>query len=339
MAEATATATPDVDPAAALGLVQGSFMQEWVTGEESPVELATAPGETPDVAPAATPPATEEEPAAPASDPPTDAAAEKPPRNWEELTADLTKDEIDALVKSNPALKRRLDGELGSRLQQREAAIREEAAKKAVEAHDARIAAYNTAAEEYERIERLRDENPAEYERDWANNDDYFQWKASVIKEHKALTTKAPPPPADAGATRDEHWDSFNTMAIPEAKEILAAQAPWYRDMPIEHRRNIEGLAFNREENWLEGILGAFVKGTEAVHEKKLKDAVAAAREAGKNEALAEHRPDTPLSPAAATTGKPLSAHEVLIEHGMNGHKNITRAQLTAAYAELGMNY
>lgn len=341
MAEATAVATPEEvppasDPAAALGLVQGSFMQEWVTGEDKPVELATAPG----AAAEPTPPATEEAAEAPASDPPVDASTEKPPRNWEELTADLTKDEIDALVKSNPALKRRLDGELGSRLQQREAAIREKAAADAVEAHNARIEAFNTAAERYEEIEGLRETNPAEYQELWGDhNEDYLKWKVEFFKEHKALTTKSAPSKPEGMMTRDEAFDSFNTLAVPEAKELFAAEADWYQQMPIENRRNIEALAFDRERNWLQDIVREFAKGTKAYHEKALKDAVTAAREAGKNEALADHRPDTPLSPSAPATSKPLSAHQVLIEYGANGFKNVSRGQLDAAYSELGMQY
>lgn len=314
-----------------------SFSIDWEPEQETPVETEpTAPAPTePDPVPepeSATPDASTEEP------PPT------PATDWAALTADLTKEQMDDLVKSNPALKRRLDGELGSRLQAREKQIREEAAAAALLDYNSQVKLVNTAIARYEEIEALQDTDPDTYERDWASNTEYKKWVADLYQKRDQVVAmgevkQAATPPADATAAVNAALNNFHTLAIPEAIDTIRAEAgELYAALPAESRKAIEGAKFDSEESWLQVILANFVKGTKTAQEKTIKAAVAAAREAGRKEALAEFSEDRPVIPNTPNTTK-LSADDVIREHGNNGFANITREQLEAAKAQKGLIY
>jgi len=334
--DASAVATIAAEPPT-INFKPESFSIDWEPETETPTETEpTAP------APAEPDPVPE-----PASTTPEPSTEEPPPlsakqqTDWAALTADLTKEEMDALVKSNPALKRRLDGELGSRLQAKEAAIRKEAADAAIAEYNQQVEVVNTAIGRYEEIEALQETDPEQYARDWAENTTYKKWVADLFERRDQVVSMgkvkqaATPPAADAAAV----LTNFHNLAIPEAIDTIRAEAgDLYAALPAETRRAIENVTYNPESSWLQDIVKEFVKGTKTAQERTIKAAVAAAREAGRKEALAEFSEDRPVIPNNPGTSK-LSADDIIREHGNNGFANITREQLEAAKAQKGLNY
>ena len=261
--------------------------------------------------------------------------------DWAALTADLDKDEIDALVKSNPQLKRRLDGELGSRLQAKEQAIREEARIQALAEYNAEVELVNAAIDRYDAIEALQETDPDKYDAEWRNNTQYRKWVADLFAKRDEVAAKAKvkpsPPPSDQVAT--QVLAGFHNAAIPEAIDTIRTEAgDLYLALPAETRKAIENVTYNPDSSWLQDILANFVKGAKAASEQSIKRAVAAAREAARAEFLAESNEDRPVTPSVPNSPK-LTAAQIIQEHAFNGFRNITPEQLRAAKREKGLNY
>jgi hypothetical protein len=271
----------------------------------------------------------------------TDAEQEPAPDiDWDKLTANLTPEQVKNLIKSNPALKRSYDGELGSRLQQERQRIQREAAEAAIAAHETDIETLNDRWSKYQEIEQWRIDDPERYASEAENNAEYQQWKADLFRfrERVEARTKVRLKPAQADTVnRDAVWGEFNNAAVDEAKAIIRAEVPYYAALPESARTAIESAKYDPgNTNWFEDTIRQTVKGMDAYHEKRLKEAVAAARESARNEALAEANPDRQVQVNNPTRAA-RSAQEIIQDHAFNGFRNITRAELDAAYSERGI--
>lgn len=302
-----------------------------------------APEEEPalDVEPVTPVPETTEP--APSDASPTESPDPAPTQDRTMLPSDLTKEEIDELVRKHPALKRRLDGELGSRLQQREAAIRKEAADAALAEHNQLVDLVNAGIDRYNEIEALQENNPEEYDAKWRENTQYRKWVADLFAKRDEVIARSKVKQAQAGNTasapREAVLAEFHSLAIPEAIDTIRAEAgDMYQALPAETRRAIEGATYNPDSSWLQDVLAAFVKGTKAASEASIRKAVAAAREAARNEVLAEMNEDRPVAPNSPNQPG-LTADQVIQEHAFNGFANITREQLQAAKKAKGLQY
>lgn len=293
--------------------------------------------ETPPSEPAPPEPAVAEEPQT------SDAPKETPPVETLDFAAfeNLTPAQIREALKKTPAFLRAYDGEIGSRLQQKEREIREAAKTEALAEFNAEGERLAAAWDQYTEIESWRDNDPEKYQREAEHNAEYLQWKANLFRWRETYEGKAKirPAPADQAPQADvtAALTKWSTDAIEEAKHLIKATSPHYDSIPAEQRKAIESIAFSADRNWLEDALTNYVKGTSAHYEKRMRDAVDAAREAGRNEALAERATDTPVMVnSAPRSGR--TARQVLTEHAYNGFSTgVTQAELDAAKQEIGI--
>lgn len=290
--------------------------------------------ETPTPAPPE--PAVAEEPQA------SDAPAEVPPVEPDFAALEnLTPAQIREALKKNPAFLRAYDGEIGSRLQQKEREIREAAKTEALAEFNAEGERLAAAWDQYVEIESWRDNDPEKYQREAESNAEYLQWKANLLRWRETYESKAKIRPTPASQTPQVDVTAaltkWSTDAIEEAKHLIKATSPHYDQLPAEQRKAIESIAFSADRNWLEDALTNYVKGTNAHYEKRMKDAVDAAREAGRNEALAERATDQPVMVNSAPhSGR--TARQVLQEHAYYGFSTgVTQAELDAAKQEIGI--
>lgn len=287
--------------------------------------------------------------APPESEPPpqaSDAPAETPQEESQPALdfaafENLTPAQIREALKKNPAFLRAYDGEIGSRLQQKEREIREAAKTEALAEFNAEGERLAAAWEQYVEIESWRDSDPERYQNEAENNAEYDRWKANLKEWRKTYEGKSKlrPTPADQTPQVDvtAALTKWSTDAIEEAKHLIKATSPHYDSIPAEQRKAIESIAFSADRNWLEDALTNYVKGTNAHYEKRMKDAVDAAREAGRNEALADRATDQPVMVnSAPRSGR--TARQVLTEHAYNGFSTgVTQAELDAAKQEIGI--
>ena len=306
-----------------------SGSMDFIRGQSDPVMLSTGSDD-----PVVPTPSAEEPSAASAPEPTPDTAVETPPPfDWTAVTAELTAEDMDALVKTNPQLKRRLYGELGSRLQQREKLIREEAAKAAraeVLAEEANVA---KATSEFEEVESWQDTDPGRYQAEAANNPAYLRWKADY--QDWAKRRAAPPvPDAPSPVNADALYAGWNGAAVAEARSIMASTVPWYSSLPAASRQAIENVQFRPDGNWVHEVFQHFTEGTKAHFEGLRKHDIEQARIAGRNEALAELKADRPVMTSAppAQTRTPL---QVITAHAFG--EKVSPQELQAAYKARGI--
>ena len=342
MSELEQSPAPVTANDAATGLMpMPSINMDWPADGSDPVitstgqDYADEPEETPEPAPPA------EQPEATSDAPPPQAEEPEQPALDFAAFENLTPQQIREALKKNPAFLRAYDGEIGSRLQAKERELREQARAEAIAEFNAEGERLAAAWEQYEEIEGWRDTDPEKYERETGNNPAYDRWKANLKEWRKAYEdkTKIRPRAADAAPPVDEvailaKWSSDGAE---EAKHIIKSVTPFYANLPAENRKAIESLTFSPDRNWLEDALTNYVKGTEVHFEKRMKEAVEAAREAGRNEALAEREVDTPVQVSSAPKSS-RSARQVLIEHAQNGFRTgVTQEELDRAKQEIGI--
>lgn len=345
MSELEQSPNPVTADAAAIGLMpMPSINMNWPSDGGEPVITSTGQ----DYADEPEEPSTQEE--APPAEQPEATESDAPPPQTEEpqqpaldfaALENLTPAQIREALKKNPAFLRAYDGEIGSRLQQKERELREQAKAEAIAEFNAEGERLQKAWDQYEEMETWRDTDPERYRNEVERNPKVRQWQANLLawREQYEEKTKVRPRPADAAPPVDEvailaKWSSDGAE---EAKHIIKSVTPFYANLPAENRKAIESLTFSPDRNWLEDALTNYVKGTEVHFEKRMKEAVEAAREAGRNEALAEREVDTPVMVSSAPKSS-RSARQVLIEHAQNGFRTgVTQEELDRAKAEIGI--
>lgn len=339
LAQSPATETTEIPSASVMPLP--STIMEWPADGSAPVSMAT--GQEDYEAPAAEPeppespePPVAQEPETPQSDAPTEA----PPVDLAALAANLTPEQIRELTKNNPALKRAFDGEVGSRLQKERAALVEQAKTEALAEYNEEAGRLQTAWDQLQEIEGWRDSDPEKYRNEVEYSPAVQQWKANLLawRDRFDAKSKLKPRPAEAATPVDRNavWAEWSNAGAEEAKAIIKASTEHWDQLPAENRKALESLAFSEGGNWLEDALKNYSAGTKAFYDKRMKEAVEAAREAGRNEALADRKDDSPVM-VSSTAKSTLSAREILIEHMNNGLRNITREQLDMANREIGI--
>lgn len=289
---------------------------------------------TPPSAPEPEPPAQEPEP----EPRPEPSEPEPQPRDLAAVFADIKDDEFREQLRQHPRLKRFLDGELGSRI----AAEREAIRQQAIAETNQEIAEFEDTWANYQRIEELRLNDPETFAATY-DNSAYAVWVAEVMKTRDYLVAKqalrpqkADPAAPNVEALRQEWQDGWNTAAIAGVHEVLA-KVPDIAKFPQDVRRNLAALQLG-DGNWVQEYTDNLVKGYKALHAKELKDAVEAARIAGRNEASAGAIDDQPMPPASRPATGTRSDDEILIEHALHGFRTgITQEELDAVYRRRGM--
>lgn len=210
--------------------------------------------------------------------------------------ADLT-DEHFAELEKDPRFKgrieRRVANEYGNRLQQERAAAAAEAVRNAQAEAEAR----QEASKAYANLQAIREEDPERYKeildeidpksgrpavRDWIAA--YEKLEADEIAERNR-----PAQQGDADAVRTTMEAVKN--AFPQVTKAVLGEM--FDALPEASRRGLEAAA--NSESWFEDGLKAVVQGIEEKHRKALADAVKEARQAGRNEALAERGDELPM--------------------------------------------
>lgn len=320
----------------------------WNDSAAKEVELPTETAPEPEVAKTETTP--------PPTEPGIEEAPPIPAKDWAAILADLTPEEASELVKSNPLLKRRVDGEIGSRLQQREAQIRAEAAAQAIEQARADDENFAKAWSEYEEIESWRDPNsdnydPDRYEKHVLNkvdpatgltmpNAEYPKWVSDLFGwKGEREAAKRPKPQVTQGVDKTMAWKEWNDAATRELPGLVQTNLSAYQSFPGEVKRALTAVQYDPEGNWMDTVLKHIDTGYKAHTEKKVREAAEAARIAGRNEALAERTSDTPVM-VNNQGGRALNHDQVIQEHAFNGYSTgVTEEQLKAAYKAKGLNH
>jgi len=290
--------------------------------------------------PAETPPAEPTEPAAESDAPPPQTEEPQQPALDFAALENLTPQQIREALKTNPAFLRAYDGEIGSRLQNRERELREAAKQEAIAEFNAEGERLQKAWDQYEEMETWRDNDPERYRNEVEHNPKVRQWQANLLAWREQYEEKTKVRPREASAPPVDEvaiLAKWSGEGAEEAKHIIKTVTPFYEQLPAAERKAIESISFSPDRNWLEDALTNYVKGTTAHFEKQMKDAVAAAREAGRNEALADREVDTPVQVSSAPRSS-RSARQVLIEHAQNGFRTgVTQAELDATKHEIGI--
>lgn len=115
-------------------------------------------------------------------------------------------------------------------------------------------------------------------------------------------------PAADIERIQRDYGTAFNAQAIDEFRTIAKATLPFYGDLPDDTRAVFEKLAYDPAGNWLADAMTALASGVQK-HidglERRHKEALDQARQAGKNEAIASREEASPVvvAPSSGTGG------------------------------------
>lgn len=258
-------------------------------------------------------------------------AEEQPPATPVDLNA-LSDEDFQKLVRDNKRLQdeitKRTNGLVGNRLQrEREAAAAQER-QRVTESQQL----WETATARWQEIEALAEDDPDEY-REVINDpavakfrSDYLAWKGTRVAE-------AAPKPADPSVEFQSRFvTSFNNEAIGEFRDYAKAAISYYGELPERTRKAIESAAYDPNGNWFAESVTELVRGIDSRWEKRLKTEVEAARQAAKNEALADPS-DQPL--IVGSKGPARSAQDIIAAHANGEH--VDQATLYRAYDQRGI--
>lgn len=182
-------------------------------------------------------------------------------------------------------------------------------------------------------------------------NDDFYEAQVKGHGEARILRWLAdykeaisepdePSAPVDTNldSFKDEFTAEFNRLAIPEFQATVAATIPIWKDLPEAVHKQIGGLRFDPNGNWLADGLTAIGKGI-ADHIAKLerdhKAALDQAREAGRNEAHARREEASPV----VVDARPGEDPGDIVRRYADGDPAVTRDQYRRALAATGKSY
>jgi len=143
-------------------------------------------------------------------------------------------------------------------------------------------------------------------------------WEANYLAEREKRDAA---PQVQATQSDEQIRSDFNSGAIAEFQAGIKTLLPFYGDLPEETRKTIESARFDPEGNWLADSLEALAAGVAARDERVAREhkaALAEARTAGANSALADREEASP----------------VIIDPKPNNLAAMSNAELNMAYAE-----
>jgi hypothetical protein len=328
------TSAPADEAVSALDLAGGSWTIPYGQEDMGKPVFNTGGLTLPDQQEAATETSTPPEP-----DPetPSEEVSTPPSVNWTEVTEKLTDDEMRDLAASNPKFKRYMDGLVGGKVNERMERIRQEAADAAIADFVDQNTKFQEAWAKYEEIEELREDDPERYET-YRTSRTHQQWVTNLLAWRDNLVAAAQPKPkgSNAPANVAELSDKWNRDGFELTRRVLTESADWYQHLPHASRQAIENAIDGPSGSvWIADMMKAFADGTKAHFDTQLKQAVAAAREAGRNEALAEQTAETPVRVTNPQVGG-RSARQILSDHAF-GRAPVSQEELRAANRELGI--
>lgn len=223
--------------------------------------------------------------------------------------SELTDEQLEELVR-NERVQSRIEqlanNRLGNRLQQEREKARREVQQEAEQ--------WEQATNYYNRLQQ--DDDFYEQQVQAHGEEAILDFRANYMRAAKQRNGAAP---VDVEAVRAEYREQFNQGAIPEFQEALKQLTPFYDELPEDSRKAIEGLAYNPEGNWLADGFEAYAKGVSKYIEgleRKHKEALDEAREAGRNEARAAREEGKAV---VVNNGQPgdFDPHQVIREYGL----------------------
>lgn len=257
--------------------------------EETAPEGEAAPPEVPEVPDSEAP---ETEPSKGEGDQPAEG---EPPAEPD----DLPDEEIERILrhqKGQERIERLVQNRYGNELQK----ARAEAERKAREAVEKEQQQWAAADDYYQKLTA----DDAFYDAQVARlgESKVLRWMAdykdSAAERAEARSGQNVDVEALKAEVQAEFQTAFNTAAVGEFKETAKRSLPFYGDLPDEIRSQIDGLRFDPNENWLADGFEALGKGVTKYIERlnrEHSEALAEARRAGANEAIAAREQGRPV--------------------------------------------
>lgn len=250
-------------------------------------------------------------------------------------------DELIERVLGHEKAKARVDqltnNRYGNRLQQERAERERLAAElQAIRDAEATEKAFKEASDFYEKLntdEAFYDAKVAE-----VGEGALLRWIADYKDTAASRKAGAGSPSVDIDAVRREYDQAFNATAISQFKDIAKATLPFYGELPEETRATIDKLAYDPAGNWFADALQSLGTGMQK-HleslERRHKDALAEARLAGRNEAIAARESGSPVVVEGSVGTDPTD----IIRRYAAGDSTVSRADFQKARRALGQDY